>query len=344
MKLHRVPLVLFYLFLLRTAAANTFNFNGTELIITHAEHQTAILKIKQTPRVHKYLNSRLKTITEGTVQTNAGVHTRQLGMNNVPVLDQGIHGTCVTFAVSAALDAIIGKGDHISQLCALQLGDYLENNAFADSGWNGSWANKVISQFMTFGYITQTKQRSLICGSKEYPANSEPPKSNLDIQTYHAYTEPPLSSINIDYSSLLDVNQRIYDDENTYILLNKIKTALDLGDRLTFGVVLADLQYGVAGAVGNHHTTNDSWIVTPDITQDVQNGTASYGMHEMLITGYDDNAIAKDAAGHLHYGLLTLRNSWGAEAGDHGNFYMSYDYFKAFVLEAYRIRQLPAAL
>ena len=50
----------------------------------------------------------------------------QLGMANVPVLDQGIHGSCAVFAVTAALDAALKRGDHVSQLCLLQLGNYLE--------------------------------------------------------------------------------------------------------------------------------------------------------------------------------------------------------------------------
>lgn len=62
----------------------------------------------------------------------------QLKMNKVPVLDQGRHGTCVTFAVTGAIDAVIGKGDYISQLCNLQLGSYLEQHGYGLSGWNGS--------------------------------------------------------------------------------------------------------------------------------------------------------------------------------------------------------------
>ena len=62
--------------------------------------------------------------------------------------------------------------------------------------------------------------------------------------------------------------------------------------------------------------------------------------HEMIITGYDDRAVAIDDHGRAHKGLLTLRNSWGALAGDKGDFYMSYDYFKAFVMEVQRIRGL----
>ena len=64
----------------------------------------------------------------------------------------------------------------------------------------------------------------------------------------------------------------------------------------------------------------------------------------MVITGYDDDAIAKDSAGQEHQGLLTLRNSWGANAGNHGDFYMSYDYFKLLVVEAQRIRTIETMI
>ena len=54
----------------------------------------------------------------------------QLGMNGVPVLDQGRFGTCVTFADTAAVDAALGKGDYISQLCLLQFGNYVTQHAY----------------------------------------------------------------------------------------------------------------------------------------------------------------------------------------------------------------------
>lgn len=44
-----------------------------------------------------------------------------LAMNDVPVLDQGSYGTCVTFASTGALDALVGQGDYIDQQCSLEL-------------------------------------------------------------------------------------------------------------------------------------------------------------------------------------------------------------------------------
>ncbi|WBV63527.1 hypothetical protein PGH43_01250 [Legionella pneumophila 130b] len=62
-----------------------------------------------------------------TITTSTALPSKvELGMNNVPVLNQGSFGTCVTFATTAAIDAALNKGDYISQLCQLQLGLYLE--------------------------------------------------------------------------------------------------------------------------------------------------------------------------------------------------------------------------
>ena len=60
----------------------------------------------------------------------------------------------------------------------------------------------------------------------------------------------------------------------------------------------------------------------------------------MVLTGYDDKATAKDNNGKVYRGLFTLRNSWGPQIGDHGDFYMSYDYIKYLIIEAQRIRSL----
>ena len=57
----------------------------------------------------------------------------------------------------------------------------------------------------------------------------------------------------------------------------------------------------------------------------------------MIITGYDDEAVVMGPKKEKHKGVLTLRNSWSEEAGDHGNYYMTYDHFKTLTLEASEI-------
>lgn len=273
--------------------------------------------------------------------TNSNLPSQvQLGMNQVPTLNQGSHGTCVMFANTAALDAALNKGDYISQLCQLELGRYLENNGYSVSGWDGSWGLNMLNQINMFGFVNKKKQGSLGCdGLFEYPVNAPSPDNEMPLVEYHALSEPLPQDL-IGWSTLLDLYQVALDHTDMDQVLQQVKTALYAGDRLTFGVLFIDYNQGIAGAVGSYHETYDSWILTPEILADL-NEDAEFAGHEMVITGYDDNAIAVDNQGRKHQGLLTLRNSWGNLIGDHGDFYMSYDYFKTLALEVQRIRVLP---
>ncbi|MCE0723102.1 MULTISPECIES: C1 family peptidase [Legionella] len=245
----------------------------------------------------------------------------QLGMNNVPVLDQGIHGTCVTFAVTAALDATMTKGDYISQLCHLQLGSYLEKHGYGLSGWDGSYASYVIDQMEQYGIVNKIKQLKFGCGGmKYYPTYTDhDPESFMDPEQFSSLSEFIFGK-EVNWS---DVFQKTDPAKN----LNDVKQALSAGDRLVFAVLLPRTDLGTVGAVGKYKTWiyKDTWVLTPEIIADVDYVEAA---HEMVITGYDDNAVAVDNHGVKHKGLLFLRNSWGTSVGDDGEFYMSYDYFK----------------
>ncbi|CEG57884.1 C1 family peptidase [Legionella fallonii] len=265
----------------------------------------------------------------------------ELGMGNVPVLDQGNFGSCVTFANTAAVNAALNQGDYISQLCQLQLGTYLEKNGYNPSGWNGSYGRLVLNQMETFGIVSKEQQKTAGCGGlTEYP-ETEQSLSNpgMTPEEYHQLSED-LSQKTIRWSSILDLFQALLDRTDTDKTIHDIKVALNENDRVTFGVLLLDFDLGFAGAVGTRNATYDTWVLTPEIARDIYLRPL-FGGHEMIITGYDDDAVATDEQGRQHKGLFTLRNSWGENVGDHGNFYMSYDYFKVLVNEAHRIRYLP---
>lgn len=264
----------------------------------------------------------------------------QLGMNRVPPLNQGSHGTCVTFAVTAAMDAILGKGDYISQLCQLELGTYLEHNGFTSSGWDGSWGRIVLAQLDMFGFTAKNYQRTQGCGGlQEYPQSGDAPIVEFTPPEFHAVSES-VSKNQIAWSSILEVYQSSSEDIDTTRLLQDVKQALNAGDRLTFGVLLLDFDQGVAGAVGTYHQPYDTWVLTPEIIKDIEEQKTEFAGHEMIITGYDDDAVAVDKQGRSYKGLLTLRNSWGGGIGDGGNFYISYDFFKSLTIEVQRIRQM----
>ncbi|WP_019215615.1 C1 family peptidase [Legionella tunisiensis] len=262
----------------------------------------------------------------------------QLGMNNVPVLNQGAHGTCTIFACTAAVDAALNKGDYVSQLCQLQLGSYLEKSGYATSGWEGAWGREILSQMELFGIVSKEQQTAHSCaGMLEYPLNENAPaESVMNVEDFHQISER-LDNKQLVWSTILDVYQSFTERTDGRKTLYDVKTSLRAGDRLVVGVLLIDLDIGTVGAVGTHKATQDSWVLTPEIALDILLNP-SFAGHQMVITGYDDNAVAIDNKGHEHRGLLTLRNSWGDKIGDQGDFYMSYDYFKLLATEVLRIR------
>ena len=265
----------------------------------------------------------------------------QLGMGAVPVLDQGSHGSCVAFSVTGAVNAALKKGDYISQLCLLQLGNHIEKNGYVPSGWNGSLGGMVLNQLNEYGIVSRSQQKAIGCGGlKEYPIRGTDPSTEMTPEEYHQISEPLDPNI-VGWTHLLDIYQVFLDKTNTNDTIIQVKEALNEGDRVTFGVLLPDMDLGVVGAVGKYNAAFDSWILTPEIASGLKTRQIEAG-HDLIITGYDDDAVAVDQQGRKYQGLFTLRNSWGKSVGDKGNFYMSYDYFKTLVSEVQRIRRLPA--
>jgi C1A family cysteine protease len=311
--------------------------------------QISLMHIELSDAAKKYLatsadknNSELLSVADSSLPPAVSD-----GMNDVPVLDQGQHGTCVTFATSGALDAAYGKTDYISQLCNLSLGSYLEKkDSSYPSGWEGSWGDLVIDQIKKYGIISMTYQKQYGCGSatkklKAYPADASSTGYPMSVASFAKHSEQMMKDI---YSKeLLNHNNAYSSRANMDAVLTNVKTALSLGHRVTFGTLLdvnGSLQM-INGAAGTYHNaSNDAWVVTPQVKKDAKAQNIDAG-HEMIITGYDDNAVIAGPKNTKHKGVLTLRNSWGTEAGDQGEYYMSYEYFKLLANEAHEISPTP---
>lgn len=259
-----------------------------------------------------------------------------LGMNGVPVLNQGRHGTCATFAITAAVDAAIGKGDYISQLCQLELGSALTDVSYLPSGWNGSYGSIVLDQMLRFGIISKDKQTSQSCaGVTEYPLMNEANEGNPFSQVAYKAMSENLQDYGVFASTLLTNVDRLSDgftDQDANDMIMQVKQALSQGDRAVIGAILEqDLLNSCTriGTCGSNHVTNDTWVLTNAMLGE----NHEFAGHALVIFGYDDKAVAVDAQGNKHRGLFFLRNSWGPQAGDQGNYYMSYDYFRYFVAD-----------
>lgn len=313
-------------------------------------------RITLSPQAKKFLADNVDKMQTTTtpIPKDTLPTTYDLGMGKVPVLNQGQHGTCVTFAVSGAVDAAYNDSDYVSELCNLELGSYLaKQDSNYLSGWDGTYPIMVLQQMEKYGIINTAYQLKYGCGNskrvvKHYPTNNESntgvPMSDTDFQSH---SEPVLKSVS--YKVLMtdeDTFSKAIDKDE---LLNNVKTSIASGHRVTFGTLLDvsdSLEY-YNGAMGKvNGTSHDAWILTDKIRADIKHDRdfpndepKINAGHAMIIVAYDDNATI-DEPGSNHppqKGVLTLRNSWSREAGDKGNYYMSYDYFKAFVMDAQEI-------
>lgn len=255
-----------------------------------------------------------------------------LGMEGTPVLDQGAHGSCVTFATTAAVNATLGTGDYVSQLCSLELGASLAiNDEIPYSGWNGSFGDMVLQQLMDYGVVSKNHQKYHGCaGVNEYPIDNEEDEGHPMDKSDYTKVSVPIHNV-VQWDNLMsdfDIKSRDFPRVDPAWLA---KQALAKGQRVSIGTFL-DVNYGLAGAVGTYKARNDTWMLTPEIVMDAVNGEI-YAGHELVVTGYDDNAVVMDENGYVNQGLFKVRNSWSKYVGDKGDFYITYDHFNIFVLE-----------
>lgn len=262
----------------------------------------------------------------------------QLGMNNVPVLDQGTHGTCATFASIGALDAMLERGNYISPLCLLSLNEYLSTHARTHTLWDGGFPKQIFNIISMFGIINIDNQHQFGCGGlTEYPQHELQNYPELSVDNYYQISENLAENAPYHTTNIFDIFQFINDEKSIKTIESDAKLALAHGDRLTLGIILVPDE--VVGAHGSFHQKGDSWVLSQNVKNYFQTGGSIAG-HALIITGYDDNAVAIDDEGKKHKGLFTVRNSWGENSGDHGDYYVSYDYFRSLIADLIRIRKL----
>lgn len=225
-----------------------------------------------------------------------------LGMGKVPVLDQGAYGTCVTFAATAALNAKLKLGDYIDQQCSLALNKYLGHDY-----WNGAYtAVEILAPLKEHGLIQKGK-----CFGSTYPNKSQ----KVSPSTYK-------SKSNKNYAGQITYNYTEKAD------LEVVKATLRAGYRVAIGTALADTAdpISVSGfdvKIKGNPTTFDGGLWACEQPDNFSNYCADQNAgHEVIIVGYDDKQE-----------LLKIRNSWGTTSGHNGDFYMTYAFFNAMVMD-----------
>jgi hypothetical protein len=202
-----------------------------------------------------------------------------------------------------------------------QLGNYLETQNLGRSGWDGLSIYTALNRLTSDGFITSVNQKKYGCGDlKNYPYYSvDRPYSSISRDDYTQRREPSSEKRFTRKTVFTTFNRSVTDR------VHAIKASIDADHRVIISVLLPATFLGNVGAMAWHHYLNDTWVLNDSIAEQIKDQTYFSG-HAMVITGYDDNAVATDLSGHRHRGLFTLRNSWGRWVGDWGDFYMSYEY------------------
>lgn len=227
---------------------------------------------------------------------------KDLGMAGVPVLDQGQYGTCVTFASTAALDALVQRGDYLSQQCTLAL-----LKGLGDDIWNGAYyPSQVINPLKLYGVVSKA----------DCPQAYANPSQTLAVTAYKAYVSKEVSVANV---TIKYVNGAKVEDA---------KRALDAGHRFAIGF---QLQGNSTEAVRGFDVVYQGQKYKGGLWACKQNGSPNYcassnAGHEVVIIGYDDTQK-----------LFKIRNSWNASMGLNGDYFMSFEFFAKMVIDGTEI-------
>ncbi len=231
-------------------------------------------------------------------------HSVDLGMGTVPVLNQQEFGTCVTFATTAAMNAILGLGDFISQQCSLMLNVALGNNY-----WDGAYqASEIIEPLQQYGLVSK----------ENCPVDYPHRLSTITTTQYTSFSDPNLTAQNIKHKYFYPIT------------LDQVKKSLNAGHRVLFGFGLltsSDIN-GVGGfnaKVSCETKMGGLWACQQPGNLANYCGLATMG-HEAIIVGYDDSQE-----------VFKIRNSWGSDVGDNGDFYMTYKFFNEMGIDGTEI-------
>jgi hypothetical protein len=315
----------------------------TEPTQTEVKH-ILLQRVVLSPSAQQFLDKKVRTAETETpddlAQTDGTALPikKTLGMNNVPVFDQGMHGACVTFAATAILDAALNKGNYISQLCNLELTETLyPATSMGPHGWEGSTDHIIMDQIKKYGIITNQYQDTYGCaGVFKYPAYERSNWGNpMPASEFVKHSEPVMSTLTA--TSIMNNNNAFSVRTDPEVAFAKVKEALAKGHRVLIAY-LVDQQVHRVGALGRYRVMNDSWIMSADIKKHILRHEIEAG-HAVVLTGYDDTKEIKNDKDHsTHKGIFIIRNSWGKFAGNRGEYYMSYDYFKMMADEAIEIK------
>jgi len=245
-----------------------------------------------------------KNFSQGILPFTKSETAKDLRMNDLPVLDQGQYGTCVTFATTAILDVVLDEGDFIDQECTLAL-----NLSLGKDYWDGAnYSSQLIIPLQKYGVVQKNN-----CPS-QYPDSSY----KISTADYKKIVSDTVDIKKVSYKYFADLN------------LKDVRRTIDKGHRLSIGFMLKGSLDPIS--VRGFDINMDGSSRKGGLWACKQPGsTANYcgfafAGHEVVVTGYDDTQE-----------LLKIRNSWSDEVADDGDFYMTYEFFNAMVIDGTEI-------
>lgn len=247
----------------------------------------------------------------------------ELKLDNLPILDQGNNNACTFFATITAVNATARPVNDLSPMCLVQLDKYLYLNP------NSIRADNALALIKQYGIVPLNTQKEMGCAGIYHFDPKQEISVPISPEEYQSKSENFYKK-RVTWRYLFDDFSRIINPNGR---LPRIKEALVAGRYVVLEyMVLPNI--GLFGATGTHHAQNDTWITNDSVDQLMLDQILTFLIsgHAIVVIGYDDDATAIDSDGKTHRGLLKLRNSWGSEIGDHGDFYMTYDYMRDFGL------------
>ena len=218
----------------------------------------------------------------------ASYDLRSLG-KVTPVRDQGAHGTCWAFATYGSMESVLMPGEPR---------DFSENNLANNGGYPANPMNTGGDSYMAMAYLTRWNGP---VNETDDPYDAVP-RTGVPVQKHiqEALLLPP--RVNPGYDP---------------VFINNANSAIQTDGGMYSGFTWDNYALAADSVSYNNTSCTESYNCTCI--------SGHCGGHAITLVGWDDNYprinFASPPPGN---GALIARNSWGADWGDHGYFYISY--------------------